>query len=773
MDKRYNFQQTDSKIYDFWMKDCAFEQPYDESQPNFCCILPPPNANGNAHIGHALNSTIQDILVRYHRLKGYNSICIPGIDHGGISASSTFDKELANKNIDKRNYTREEYFNMLYSWSQEKKVNITNQIKELGCAFSWNKEQFTLNNHFSNIVNNTFKKLYSDGLIYKNKYIVNYCLKCETVLSDDEVNNDESNGTLYYIKYKIDNNNYITVATSRPETIFGDTAVAFNPSDSRYTSLENQYATIPIINKRIKIIADNFVKKEFASGLVKITPAHNKNDYMVGVKHNLDMPVIMDKHGNICNTNTEYDGMYKLKCRKQLVKKLTELDLIEQVKSYKHIAQSCYRCNTEVESVVSDQWFIKMQPLIEKVRENKETEIIPDYQNKILNNWLDNSVDWCISRQLKFGHRIPIWYCKDCSNIMCDVSVNNCSCGSNNVYQEEDVLDTWFSSGLWGHGVFDNDDFEHFYPSSVLVTGKDILYFWVARMMMLSIYMTGKAPFKKVLLHGIVRDSSGQKMSKSKNNGINPSDVIKQYGADTLRYSLVFNIALGCDLNIGISNFKTGNNLCTKLWNSVRYVLAELDQDNKFTTSISKCTYFDAYYLEKFNTMLVEYETGMDQYNFGAILKSLSDYFCNYFCNIHLEIAKCYISNYETQQLLVVIISKVLRLYHPFIPFITEELWGRLRPFLVNVPESIMDQLFPEKFQIDFSNGANVESFMAMIDNVRTQKGINKYSSVDIGIVDNVHFDFVKKHLKIVSKLTKIENVSIHNYDDTIQFQQL
>lgn len=767
MDKYYNFKSLDTQTYDFWLNDSIFESSIDDTTP-FTCILPPPNASGILHMGHALNCTIQDILIRYNKLKGLNTLYLPGIDHGGISTSSAFDKELIKQNIDKTSLGKIDYNERLNEWSVSKKSIIIGQLKSLGCAFDWSREQFTLNSHFSKLVSETFVKLYNDGLIYRDKYIINYCPNCATALSDDEINHKESNSKMYYIKYKfVDSDSHVIIATTRPETMFGDAAIAFNPSDERYKSLENKEVIIPIINKKIKIISDSTIHKDFGTGLVKITPAHDKNDYKIAKKHNLENLQVINNKCEMFNTNTEYDCMDKFKCRNILVKQLSELNLLEKIESYKSIIDICYRCDTLIEPFLSDQWFVKMNPLVQLAKNainNGEIELIPEYQTKLFNTWMENNTDWCISRSITNGHRIPIWYCFSCNTIICQISTpTNCmKCNSDILIQESDVLDTWFSSSLWGHGVFTTkEELDYYYPTNVLVTGKDILYFWVSRMIMMSLYITDKIPFKKVLLHGIIRDEKGVKMSKSKGNGVDPIDIINKYGADALRYTLIYNLPSDGDINISIKNFDLGKTFCTKLWNAARYIFTNVN-DTVFTSNIEECNYFDALYFVKFNTMKSNYEKYMSEFSFSNALKTLSDYFWNDFSNMYLEIAKNYIHNDNTQKILIVLMSKILRLYHPFVPFITEELWSYNRKFLVNMPESIMDQLWPSDYLINPSKTAETEHFIELIHKIRSVKGANDYTKI-ILMINDTNITFVNSYKSVLSSLVKINQIEIIN----------
>ena len=766
MDKHYDFKSQDENIYNMWIKSKIFDSI--PSGTPYTCLSPPPNVNGSLHLGHALNCTIQDILIRYHKLKGFNTLFAPGFDHGGIGSSTTFEKELLKQNIKKQDMSRIEFTAKLYDWSMVNKNNITNQLKKLGCAFDWSRSQFTMNEHFSGAVLKTFVKMYNDNLIYRGKYVVNWCPRCATALSDDEVENQENIGKMYYLKYKFADNSgkYLIIATTRPETIFGDTAVAFHPSDERYKDLEGKEVIVPIINRKIKLIKDHTIHKDFGTGLVKITPAHCKNDFNIGRTHNLEIIQIIDGRCKIFNTNTKYDGLDRFKCREQIVKDLDDLELLEKQEPYKNKVGTCYRCATIIHDHWSDQWFIKMEPLIklaQKVINNGEIELIPEYQTKIFNVWTGQNMDWCISRQTSWGHKIPIWYCSSCSRIMCQEKAPlTCNkCNSTKLEQDPDVLDTWFSSGLYAHGVHTNEtDLSYYYPSSVLVTGKDILYFWVSKMIMMSLYMTGKIPFKKVLLHGIIRDEHGKKMSKSKANVVNPLDIIDNHGTDALRYSLMYNLSITSDLKLNKDFYLLGKTLCTKLWNAARFIFMNITETDKpnINDNMDQFSEFDKWIMVKFNKMLLKYEDYLNEYSFSNALKELSSFFWNDLANLYLEIAKNFINDINTIKILLVLLSKLLRLYHPFMPFITESIWSHLITYFPKYSASIMQSTFPENFNIIVNNYNITQYFIDTIGKIRELKTTDKYNKVLISS-NEINVNFINQNKDVLSKLTKINEI--------------
>ena len=770
MDKRYEFSNCETKWYKYWEDKGLFHSEPSKNEA-YTIILPPPNASGSLHLGHALNSTIQDILIRYYKMKGFNTLFLPGYDHGGISSASTFEKELIKQGLSKHKMCREEFTSRLFDWALKNKTNITNQLKRIGCAFDWPREQYTINEHFSKWVLKAFIQFYNDGMIYKGKYIVNWCARCATALSDDEVTYKENMGKMYYLKYKFaDNDNeneYLTVATTRPETIFGDVAIAFNPLDERYNKLEGKEVYVPIINRKIKLIKDNEVSMTLGTGLVKITPAHDKFDYSVGKKNNLETLVILDERCKICNTNTKYDGMDRFKCREDITKELQGLGLIEKIEQYKNNIAECYRCQTVIEPYLSNQWFLKMEPLIElaqKAVNNGEVEFIPDYQTKTFNVWTNKNIDWCISRTVWWGHRLPIWYCSECSEIICqETAPTECNkCHSDKLKRDESVLDTWFSSALWAFGVFEKEeDFNYYYPIETLVTGKDILYFWVTKMIMFSLYFTGKVPFKRVLLHGLVRDGQGDKMSKSKGNGINPLDIMDKYGADALRYTLIFNLPLGSDINVSLKSFDLGKVFCTKLWNATRYILMNIQENEieAIKNNISDINDFDKWILYKLDAVNSKMEKFIAEYNFSNALKDLGGFFWDDFCNMYLEIAKNYVNDISTKQILLQIISKILRLYHPVIPFLTEELWSYIRKYFNDLPESIMDAKWPENDITVPTKLNETQYFVDQIYKTRATETDNK--KVVLTIENESNAQFLEAHKEAFCKLTKMDELTI------------
>ena len=739
-------------------------KPYDKQKDNFVIILPPPNVSGILHIGHALNCTYQDITIRYMRMQQtHNVLWIPGTDHGGISTYSVVKKLIENKdNISIKDMGKTKFDSIINNWCIERQTDITKQIKSLGCLCDWNKMYFTMDNTLSKHVRETFVKLYKDDLIYRGKYIVNHCSNCQTTLSNDEVKNIDSVGKLYYVRYKISDsstNEYITIATSRPETIFADTAIAYNPSDEKYKKLDGVMIEIPIINRKIPLIADNYVKPEFGTGLVKITPAHDKNDYEVGLRHNLVPISIIDNNCKICNTDTIFDGMDRFECREKI---LNYLD-IEKIEDYNTVTNECYKCDTIVEPILSFQWFIRMQPLTTSL-DMSDIEFIPNNYNKTLENWYNADIDWCISRQIWWGHQIPIWYCSDCSHIICEYEDPTiCTkCNSKNIYQDTDVLDTWFSSSLLGSSLFNNDD--QFAISTTLITGEDIVTFWVSRMIIMSKYLTNKSPFEKVYLHGLVRDENGEKMSKSKGNGIDPLQTIKIYGTDALRFTLSYNSLLGQDMRLSEKTLDFGQKFCTKLWNAVRYILNNESMKPtivKINEDALNC--IDKWILHRLDNTIDETNKYHKQYDYGNVTKKLYTFVWDDFCNTYLEFTKK--SDCEsTQTVMLYVIKRMLALLHPIIPFITEELWSMVSKYYIDEEyQQLLNTTYPTLLNIDF-DPKQFDMFRTIVREIRNIKAEYRIKNIIKICITNLSItDIITENKTILQKLCKVELVSYNN----------
>ncbi len=689
MDNTYYDFSNDQEIYDFWMKNHFFESKIDKTMEPYTIIQPPPNVTGVLHIGHALNNTFQDILIRYHKMSGKNTCFVPGLDHGGISTQTVVEKRLLVSGMKKQDISNELLLDEIYKFTSEKKGNIIEQLKKLGCGCDWNKIRYTMDDNASDNVKLFFKELFDQNLIYKGKYIVNWCCRCKTAISYEEVNHRDQNSSLYYIKYKTDTDsetdNYITVATTRPETIFGDVAVAFNPNDDRYNKLQcNVY--VPIINRSIPLIADTRTDPSFGTGLVKITPAHSKVDYDIGKTHNLEQLLIITPDGKVCNTDTEFDGLDRFVVRKMVVAKLKELGLLEKVESYKNKIGCCYRCDTVIEQYLSDQWFVKMSEfkniLLDCMLNNK-VKFHEDYHKKILIEWLNKDYDWCISREIVFGHKIPVWKCNKCelySSSLEEICIKCDHCGNSDtttLTRESFVLDTWFSSGLWAYSVFANkEELDYYFPSNVLITGKDILFFWVGRMIMSTGKIHNSSPFKEVYLHGIVRDQLGDKMSKSKGNVIDPLDVIKLNGADIVRFTLCYSIPKDEDIKLSNKSFDIGKQFCKKIWNCLRFIVMKLDNTNSNINQ--KMGFFSKWIWNEFNKVQLDVKRHLLNYDFRQALMTLQYFTKTTFCNEYLEFVKDGLDIDDNRNTVLNIFLKSIILLHPFIPFITEKMWNIL-----------------------------------------------------------------------------------------------
>lgn len=689
MDKIYDHNLTESKWYSFWEKNKYFTPKIDKKKTPFTIIMPPPNANGELHIGHATFIVVEDILIRYHRMKGDPTLWLPGADHAGILTQVVYERELNKQGKSRFDLGRNEFFKQTYDFTMKNKKHMNSQLRALGASCDWTREKFTLDSEISKAVFTTFKNLYDEGLIYKGERIINWCPRCGTALSDLEVEHKEKKGKLWFIKYPIKEGGTITVATTRPETMLGDTAVAVNPTDDRYQERVGKTVILPIMNREIPILADDLVAKDFGTGAVKVTPAHDQTDFEIGKKHNLESISVIGLGGKMSSAAGHFSGQGISETREKIVNQLKGLSLIERVEDHNYSLGICERCRNIVQPLLSKQWFLKIatlaKPAIEVVRKG-EIKIHPKRFEKVYYNWMENIHDWCISRQIWWGHQIPVYYCSETKNAVCKksegqfVSVEKPSkcphCNSTKFEQETDTLDTWFSSGQWPYTTLgwpkETPDFEYFYPSSVMETGYDILFFWVARMIMFGLYSTGKPPFHTVFLHGLVRDEHGRKMSKSKGNVIDPLEISHKYGADTVRMALVFGTSSGADINLGESKIKGMRNFTNKLWNIGRFVIDMAPE--KSTRAVE--TEEDQWIKEELKKTKVEVTKAIEGYRFGQAAEEVYDFVWKKFAAKYIEYSKD--RREEAQPVLEEVLEESLRLLHPFMPFITEELWQKL-----------------------------------------------------------------------------------------------
>ena len=754
LEGKFEPKNFETKIYKNWEGKGYFQPSEDRTKKPYTIVIPPPNITGKLHMGHALDETIQDILIRYKRMQGFNTLWVPGTDHAAIATEAKIVEKLKKEGIDKQDLGREGFLEKAWEWKEEYGGAIIHQFKKLGCSCDWSRERFTMDEGLSNAVKHVFVKLYDKGLIYKGKRMINWCPYCNTSISDAEVEYEEEGTHLWHIQYPIkgEQGKYVIVATTRPETMLGDTGIAVHPDDERYKNLIGKTVILPIMNKEIPIIADEFVEKEFGTGAVKLTPAHDSNDYQAAVKHGLEIIEVFDENFKMGNLAPEYRGMDFLEARTKIVEKLQQDGYLVKIEEYTHNVGKCYRCHHTIEPHISEQWFVKMEPLakpaIDVVRKG-DVKFIPERFDKIYYNWMENIQDWCISRQLWWGHRIPAYYCMDCHEIIVSEEVpTKCTkCGGNNLKQDEDTLDTWFSSALWPFSTLgwpeQTEDFKYFYPTSTLVTGYDIIFFWVARMIFSGIEHTGKIPFENVLIHGIVRDSQGRKMSKSLGNGIDPLDVIEQYGTDALRFSLILGISPGNDIRYMPEKLEAASNFANKLWNASKFVLSNLEQytnkDNISDFEVrlyseelpENLCYEDKWILSKLNRLMKEVTNNIEHFELGIATQKIYDFIWNEFCDWYIEIVKprLYDENSTTKFAALYTLNKVLKnvlkLLHPVMPFVTEEIFTKL----YHQEESIMISKWPEEssnlsFEWEEKQIEKLKTIIVGIRNLRTNLNV-------------------------------------------------
>ena len=694
LDKSYQPSEIEGRLYKKWEENGYFKADANSKKEPYTIVIPPPNVTGQLHMGHALDETLQDILIRYKRLSGYEALWVPGTDHAGIATQIKVEEVLRKeKNLTRHDLGREEFLKLVWEWKEKYGGTIIKQLKKLGTSCDWSRERFTMDEGCSKAVKEVFVNLYDKGLIYRGDRIINWCPHCITALSDAEVEYEEQEGNFWHIRYPVvDSDEYVIIATTRPETLLGDTAVAVHPEDERYTHLVGKMLKLPLTDREIPLIADEYVEKEFGTGAVKITPAHDPNDFEVGQRHNLPIIKILDDEAKVNAYGGKYEGMDRYEAREQMVKDLEEQGYLIKIEKHAHNVGTCYRCGTTVEPITSLQWFVKMKPLAEpavEVVKDGTIKFVPDRFSKTYLGWMENVRDWCISRQLWWGHRIPAFYCDHCGKMVVskdDVKV--CPDCGKEMWQDNDVLDTWFSSALWPFSTLGwpekTAEFEKFYPTSTLVTGYDIIFFWVARMVFSGLEHTGKAPFEHVFIHGIVRDSQGRKMSKSLGNGVDPLVVIEQFGADALRFMLATGNSPGNDMRYYEERVQASANFANKIWNASRFVLMNLDIDDVTLPDASELCLEDKWILNNFNRLAKEVTENLDKFELGVAVAKLYDFIWDEFCDWYIELVKPRLyeetdpTNKTAQKVLVHVLSNTLVLLHPFMPFITEEIWLHL-----------------------------------------------------------------------------------------------
>ena len=733
--KAYEPKEVEDRIYDFWMKGKYFHAEVDPKKKPYTIVIPPPNITGQLHLGHAMDETLQDTLIRWRRMQGYSALWLPGTDHASIATEAKIVEAMRKEGITKEEIGREKFLERAWAWKDQYGGRIVEQLKKLGSSCDWDRLRFTMDEGCNKAVNHVFKKLYDKGLIYRGERIINWCPHCKTSISDAEVVFEEKDGSFWHLRYPLsDGSGYIELATTRPETMLGDTAVAVHPDDERYKALVGKTVILPLVNKEIPIIADSYVEQDFGTGVVKITPAHDPNDFEVGLRHNLPVINVMDDGGVINENGGKYAGMPALEARKQIVKDLDEAGFLIKIEPIKHNVGTCYRCGTVVEPRVSTQWFVKMEPLakpaIDAVKDG-DIRFIPERMDKVYYNWMENIKDWCISRQLWWGHQIPAWYCECGETIVSETVPTVCpKCGGTHLTRDPDTLDTWFSSALWPFSTLgwpDNtEELKYFYPTNTLVTGYDIIFFWVARMIFSGLEHMGEVPFNTVFFHGLIRDAQGRKMSKSLGNGVDPLDVISVYGADALRFTLVTGNSPGNDLRFSEEKVSASRNFANKIWNAARFILMNIEGKDIDCALPKKLYTSDKWILNRFNNVTAAVTENLEKFELGMAVSKLYDFIWDDFCDWYIELAKIRMNGADEEsadsarRVLVWTMSNTLKLLHPFMPYITEEIWQTLP----HDGEALIVAKWPEYDEaLSFPQEAkNLENVMALIRAIRTRR---------------------------------------------------
>ena len=733
--KAYEPKEVEDRIYDFWMKGKYFHAEVDPKKKPYTIVIPPPNITGQLHLGHAMDETLQDTLIRWRRMQGYSALWLPGTDHASIATEAKIVEAMRKEGITKEEIGREKFLERAWAWKDQYGGRIVEQLKKLGSSCDWDRLRFTMDEGCNKAVNHVFKKLYDKGLIYRGERIINWCPHCKTSISDAEVVFEEKEGSFWHLRYPLsDGSGYIELATTRPETMLGDTAVAVHPDDERYKALVGKTVILPLVNKEIPIIADSYVEQDFGTGVVKITPAHDPNDFEVGLRHNLPVINVMDDGGVINENGGKYAGMPALEARKQIVKDLDEVGFLIKIEPIKHNVGTCYRCGTVVEPRVSTQWFVKMEPLakpaINAVKDG-DIRFIPERMDKVYYNWMENIKDWCISRQLWWGHQIPAWYCECGETIVSETVPTVCpKCGGTHLTRDPDTLDTWFSSALWPFSTLgwpDNtEELKYFYPTNTLVTGYDIIFFWVARMIFSGLEHMGEVPFNTVFFHGLIRDAQGRKMSKSLGNGVDPLDVISVYGADALRFTLVTGNSPGNDLRFSEEKVSASRNFANKIWNAARFILMNIEGKDIDCALPKKLYTSDKWILNRFNNVTAAVTENLEKFELGMAVSKLYDFIWDDFCDWYIELAKIRMNGADEEsadsarRVLVWTMSNTLKLLHPFMPYITEEIWQTLP----HDGEALIVAKWPEYDEaLSFPQEAkDLENVMALIRAIRTRR---------------------------------------------------
>ncbi len=794
MQDKYNPKDFEEKLYQEWEEKDYFKPSMDKTKESYCIMMPPPNVTGKLHMGHALDDTIQDILIRFKRMQGYNTLWLPGSDHASISTEMKVVEKLKNEGKTKQELGREKFLEEAWEWTRIYGGTIQEQQKKLGCSCDWDRRRFTLDEGLSDAVLEQFVDLYNKGLIYKGKRMINYCPSCKTSISDAEVEYKEEASHLWHIRYQItgEKDRYIIVATTRPETMLGDTAVAVHPDDERYKDLVGKTCILPIMNKEIPIIADDFVDREFGTGCVKITPAHDMNDYQAGLKHNLEIVEVFDENYKMGDLVPEYKGMDLLEARKAIIKKLEEIGALVKTEDYTHNVGKCERCKTTIEPKISEQWFVSMKELAKRAADsvrNHEARFIPKKYEKQYFNWLDNIQDWCISRQLWWGHQIPAYYCEECGHInVAKTAPEKCEkCGSTKLHQDEDTLDTWFSSALWpfstlGWPNMETEDYKTFYPTNVLVTGFDIITFWVSRMMSQGLEFTGQAPFKDILIHGMVRDSQGRKMSKTLGNGIDPIEIIDEYGADSLRFAVISGTTMGNDIRYMPEKLEQASNFANKIWNATKFIRNSDVKDEDIiafhTKVFDKETgkykeellhLEDKWIINKLETLITEVTNNMENYDLGVALDKVYNFIWNEFCDWYIEMVKprLYSDDYNEKVKVCYVLDYVfgisMKLLHPFMPFVTTEIYRNLVKY--NDKELMVSKWPYAKNENTFKEEEafveRLKSIITEIRNTRANMNVHPSKKAELIFVTEKYEEEIQEAKEFLLKLGFGNNIRI------------
>jgi len=782
----YDPQDVEGKWYEFWKSHNYFAPDADDSKKTFSIVMPPPNVTGQLHLGHALDNTLQDILTRWRRMQGYRTLWLPGTDHAGIATQAKVEEALAQEGLSRQELGREKFLERVWDWKHLYGSRITQQLSLMGSSCDWSRERFTMDEGCSQAVREVFVNLYEKGLIYQGNYIINWCPKCQTAISDIEVEHEDSDGHLWHIRYPVEGSDeFLVVATTRPETMLGDTGVAVHPEDERYRHLIGKNVSLPLVGRKIPVFADEYVDREFGTGAVKVTPAHDPNDFEMGLRHKLEQLVVMNLDGTMNEAAGPYAGLERYACRKEIVKQLEQQGVLVKIDEHRHAVGHCQRCDTVIEPLISKQWFVKMKPLAEPAIEkvvNGEIRFVPERFTKTYIGWMENIRDWCISRQLWWGHRIPVWYCQDCGEIICSkVDPDTCpACSSGQIQQDEDVLDTWFSSALWPFSTLGwpeaTKDMRDFYPTSVLVTGRDIIFFWVARMIFSGIEHTGQVPFHEVNIHGLILDSQGRKMSKSLGNGIDPIEVIEKYGADTLRFSMITGVTPGNDVRFHWDKVENTRNFANKIWNASRFVLMNLEGFEEIAYTAEELSLADRWILSRLNLKAGETTGLMERYDLGEAAKGLYEFIWDEFCDWYIELAKPRLGKSAdpkekriAQNVLRDVLINILRLLHPFMPFITEEIYQNLPGH----QESIMLDIWPVKDEKQISPDAleGMQAVMAVtraLRNIRAEFNVTPGAPIKaIMLVDSeAKWDLFQSYGKYIEEMAKCQMEVVRNLEE-------